>query len=73
MGMTAVEKILAAKSGHSSVKPGDVVSPDPDYIMIHDGGVMGAKRELDALGCSRRSQTPTRSIWGRRQQAALLL
>ncbi len=30
MGMTAVEKILAAKSGRSSVKPGDVVSPDPD-------------------------------------------
>lgn len=50
MGMTAVEKVLAAKSGRSSVKPGDVVSPDPDFIMIHDGVVMGAKRELDALG-----------------------
>ncbi len=53
MGMTAVEKVLAAKSGRSSVKPGDVVSPDPDYIMIHDGVVMGAKRELDALGINR--------------------
>ncbi|MBY0269922.1 MAG: hypothetical protein K2X06_08650 [Burkholderiales bacterium] len=50
MGMTAVEKVLAAKSGRGSVKPGDVVSPDPDFIMIHDGVVMGAKRELDALG-----------------------
>jgi len=50
MGMTAVEKVLAAKSGRASVKPGDVVSPDPDFIMIHDGVVMGAKRELDALG-----------------------
>ena len=50
MGMTAVEKMLALKSGRSSVKPGDVVSPDPDFIMIHDGVVMGAKRELDSLG-----------------------
>lgn len=53
MGMTAVEKVLAAKSGRGSVKPGDVVSPDPDFIMIHDGVVMGAKRELDALGIKR--------------------
>jgi 3-isopropylmalate/(R)-2-methylmalate dehydratase large subunit len=51
--MTAVEKVLAAKSGRSSVKPGDVVSPDPDFIMIHDGVVMGAKRELDGLGITR--------------------
>jgi 3-isopropylmalate/(R)-2-methylmalate dehydratase large subunit len=51
--MTAVEKVLAAKSSRSSVKPGDVVSPDPDYIMIHDGVVMAAKRELDALGITR--------------------
>ncbi|HEV7393866.1 MAG TPA: aconitase family protein, partial [Burkholderiales bacterium] len=50
MGMTAVEKTLALKSGQESVKPGDVVYPDPDFIMIHDGVVMGAKRELDALG-----------------------
>ena len=53
MGSTAVEKTLAIKSGKPSVKPGDVVYPDPDYIMIHDGVVMGAKRELDALGIGR--------------------
>lgn len=53
MGMTAVEKVLAAKSGRSTVKPGDVISPAPDFIMIHDGVVMGAKRELDALGINR--------------------
>jgi 3-isopropylmalate/(R)-2-methylmalate dehydratase large subunit len=53
MGMTAVEKVLAMKSGRASVKPGDVVQPDPDFIMIHDGVVMGAKRELDALGITR--------------------
>lgn len=51
--LTAVEKVLAAKSGKKTVKPGDVVSPDPDFIMIHDGVVMGAKRELDALGINR--------------------
>src|SRR4051812_6853610 len=53
MGMTAVEKTLAIKSGVASVKPGDVVCPQPDFIMIHDGVVMGAKRELDALGNTR--------------------
>ncbi|HEV7391020.1 MAG TPA: aconitase family protein [Burkholderiales bacterium] len=50
MRMTAVEKTLALKSGLQSVKPGDVVYPEPDFIMIHDGVVMGAKRELDVLG-----------------------
>lgn len=53
MGMTAVEKILAQKSGKAGVRPGDVVYPDPDFIMIHDGVVMGAKRELDAAGIAR--------------------
>lgn len=51
--MTAVEKVLAAKSGKGAVRPGEVVYPDPDFIMIHDGVVMGAKRELDALGIDR--------------------
>lgn len=53
MGMTAVEKTLAAKSGVAGVAPGEVVYPDPDFIMIHDGVVMGAKLELDALGITR--------------------
>jgi len=53
MGHTAVEKVLALKSGAARVSAGDVVYPDPDFIMIHDGVVMGAKRELDALGIDR--------------------
>ena len=53
MRMTAVEKVLASKSGKASVQPGDVVFPDPDYVMIHDGVVMGAKRELDSLSIHR--------------------
>jgi 3-isopropylmalate/(R)-2-methylmalate dehydratase large subunit len=53
VGQTAVEKVLAAKSGRASVAPGEVVCPDPDFVMIHDGVVMNAKRELDALGIDR--------------------
>jgi 3-isopropylmalate/(R)-2-methylmalate dehydratase large subunit len=53
MAMTAVEKVLARVSGRGEVRPGDVVYPDPDFIMIHDGLVRGAKRELDALGIDR--------------------
>ncbi|MCC7486440.1 MAG: hypothetical protein IT529_15815 [Burkholderiales bacterium] len=51
--MTAVEKVLARKTGRASVRPGEVVYPDPDFIMIHDGLVRGAKRELDGLGIDR--------------------
>lgn len=51
--LTAIEKILALKSGLAAVRPGDIVCPDPDFIMIHDGVVMGAKRELDRLGITR--------------------
>jgi len=53
MGHTAVEKVLALRSGVAHVAAGDVVYPDPDFIMIHDGVVAGAKRELDALGIDR--------------------
>jgi 3-isopropylmalate/(R)-2-methylmalate dehydratase large subunit len=53
MGLTAVEKILARASGVASVRAGDVVQPDPDFIMVHDGVVRGAKRELDAIGIDR--------------------
>jgi len=53
MGMTAVEKVLARTAGRGAVRPGEVVYPDPDFIMIHDGLVRGAKRELDALGIDR--------------------
>jgi len=53
MGMTAIEKVLARVSGRSAVRPGDIVYPDPDFVMIHDGVVMAAKRELDSLGIDR--------------------
>jgi len=50
MGMTAVEKIIACASGLESVKPGDVVFPDPDLIIIHDALVLPSKNELDEIG-----------------------
>ena len=53
MGFTAVEKILARASGRDAVHAGDVVQPAPDFIMVHDGVVRGAKRELDAIGIDR--------------------
>jgi 3-isopropylmalate/(R)-2-methylmalate dehydratase large subunit len=51
--MTAAEKILARASGRPRVRAGEIVYPTPDFVMIHDGVVMGAKGELDALGISR--------------------
>ena len=47
MGMTAIEKALASRGGCASVRPGDVVEPTPDAIMIHDNVVIGAKQELE--------------------------
>lgn len=53
MGMTATEKILARASALPRVSAGDIVYPVPDFVMIHDGVVTGAKEELDALGVDR--------------------
>jgi 3-isopropylmalate/(R)-2-methylmalate dehydratase large subunit len=51
--MNAVEKILARASDMREVHAGDIIYPTPDFVMIHDGVVMGAKQELDALGIHR--------------------
>lgn len=53
MGMTAVEKVLARTSGRDVVRAGEVVYPEPDFIMIHDGLVRGVRREFAALGIDR--------------------
>jgi len=53
MGMTAVEKILARTSGQETVRPGDIVYPDPDFILAHDGLVAPSKQQLDDLGITR--------------------
>ncbi len=48
--MTAVQKILARASGLAQVVPGEVVYPVPELVIIHDGFVETAYRELHALG-----------------------
>jgi 3-isopropylmalate/(R)-2-methylmalate dehydratase large subunit len=53
MGLTAAEKILAQKCGLASVRPGEIVYPEPDWIFLHDNFVMTTKKELDALSVSR--------------------
>lgn len=55
-GMTAVEKIIARSTGRAVVRPGDVVFPDPDMVMIHDNVLPGIKRALDQLGIDRLAQ-----------------
>lgn len=52
-GMTAAEKILARASGVPEARAGEILYPMVDFAMIHDGVVMGAKQELDALGIDR--------------------
>jgi 3-isopropylmalate/(R)-2-methylmalate dehydratase large subunit len=53
LGSTAAEKILARACGLERVRAGDIVYPRPDFVIIHDGLVMGTKQELDALGIHR--------------------
>lgn len=53
MGMTAAEKILARAAGVREAHAGDIVFPMADLVIIHDGVVMGAKQEMDAIGIDR--------------------
>src|SRR6185436_13901982 len=53
MGMTAAEKIIARASGVPAARAGEILYPMADFAMIHDGVVMGAKQEMDALGIDR--------------------
>ncbi len=49
MGLTAIEKVLARVCGKTQVIPGEIVSPNPDYIMIHDVLVRETKIQLDQV------------------------
>lgn len=51
--MTAAEKIIARACGLAAVKAGDVVTPVPDMVMVHDNVLPGVKRALDGLGIDR--------------------
>jgi 3-isopropylmalate/(R)-2-methylmalate dehydratase large subunit len=56
VGYTAIEKVLARVSGRPSVRAGEVVYPDPDLVMVHDGLVQQAKAVLDGVGIDRLAQ-----------------
>jgi 3-isopropylmalate/(R)-2-methylmalate dehydratase large subunit len=51
--MTIAEKILAGACGLAQVAPGDFIRPDPELVIIHDGYVESAHRQLDAIGYKR--------------------
>jgi 3-isopropylmalate/(R)-2-methylmalate dehydratase large subunit len=51
--MTAAEKILARAADLRDTRAGDIVYPMADLVIIHDGVVMGAKQEMDAIGIDR--------------------
>nr|WP_306266089.1 aconitase family protein [Pararhizobium sp. IMCC3301] len=53
MGQTAIEKHLARAAGVDAVAPGDIVHPDPDLVIVHDGYIAAAYRELSQLGIDR--------------------
>ena len=53
MSMTMAEKLLAKAVGRASVKPGDVITPDPEIVMMHDGYVETAHRQLTQIGYKR--------------------
>jgi len=48
--MTAPEKILARAAGRASVQPGDVIYPEPELVVVHDGAVEMSWKELADLG-----------------------
>jgi 3-isopropylmalate/(R)-2-methylmalate dehydratase large subunit len=48
--MTAPEKILARAAGRDAVSPGEVIYPIPELVVVHDGAVETAWRELSGLG-----------------------
>ena len=47
---TAVQKLLARAAGRSHVEVGEVVYPTPELVIIHDGFVEAAYRELSSIG-----------------------
>ncbi|HEX9464873.1 MAG TPA: aconitase family protein [Alphaproteobacteria bacterium] len=51
--MTAVQKVMARASGQAHVAVGDVVHPEPELVIIHDGYVESARAELAKLGYAR--------------------
>ena len=45
--MTATQKILARACQRSHVAPGEVIYPEPEWVIVHDGFVETARGHLD--------------------------
>lgn len=50
MPMTMAEKLLAKATGRPSVKPGEVIAPNPELVILHDGYVETSYKHLSQLG-----------------------
>lgn len=61
MPMTMAEKLLAKAAGRPSVNPGEVIAPDPELVILHDGYVETSYRHLSQLGY-RRITNPERVV-----------
>jgi 3-isopropylmalate/(R)-2-methylmalate dehydratase large subunit len=59
---TSAQKILAHACGVPHVEVGQIVYPVPEYVIIHDGFVETAYRELSALGY-RALRSPERTVF----------
>lgn len=53
MGMTVSEKILARASKNSIVRPGDILYPEPELVILHDGYIETAYKQLTDIGYQR--------------------
>ena len=51
--MTATQKMFARACSRDWVDPGEVVYPDPEMVIVHDGFVETAYKELTGLGYGR--------------------
>ena len=59
--MTMAEKLVARAAGRPAVTPGEIVAPDPDLVILHDGYVETSHRQLAELGY-RRITRPERVV-----------
>lgn len=61
MPMTMAEKLLAKAVGRPRVTPGEIITPDPELVILHDGYVETSHRQLSQLGY-RRIMNPERVV-----------
>ena len=60
--MNATQKMFARACSRDWVTPGEVVYPDPELVIVHDGFVETAYKELTGLGYGRIT-TPEKVIF----------